>query len=240
MQDFAYGTLTAGVAASETTVTSAEFADLPAVSSGATYIPITLLNDLLRTHENVWITNHVLGATTATVLRGKEFTTAQDWANGTRWVCAVTLRDVPWVLSAAALPADAHTGMRAVVSDKGEVWDKTYAQGWLGSVHGNREDMGRSVDGTASPANGMSMMVRALTYAGTTSAAGILSVPLPNGGFPNRLVTAAITRASGTWFMPVIEAASTSKTALGVLCQTAAGTTLNSAGVTVGVIAIGY
>lgn len=238
--DFSFGTLTSAIAAADTSISSAEFSPLRVLSSGVGYVPIVLLDPANRLYEVVWMSSHSSSATSGTFSRAQEGTTARDWPAGTQWIAAPTARDLVSVGAATALLSDGHVGMRQIMTDKGEVWEQTYAQGWIGYVRANREDMGRSVDGTASPANGMVPMVKALTATGTTNASGVAVIPLPNGGFPNRLVTASLTRASGTWFMPVIEAASTSKTAIGVLCQTGSGAVLASAGITVGIIAVGY
>lgn len=238
--DFAFGTLTSAISVSDTTLSSADFSAIRVLSSGASHVPIVLLDPTTKVYETVWLTVHSSGATSATVTRGKEGTVALEWPAGTQWICSPTTRDIVSANSLAGLPSDAHVGMRVAVSDKGETWAKTLNQGWLGELRGNREDTARCIDGTAQAANGFVPIFKALTHAGTTNGSGILAVTLPNGGFPNRIITASLTRASGTWFMPVIEAGSTTRTTLGIICQTGVGTVLASAGVTIGIIAIGY
>lgn len=240
MQDFAYGTLTVGIAASDTSVASNEFSELPAVTSGSTYIPIELVNDLTRQHETVWITNHTAGSTSATIARGKEFTGALDWPNGSRWVCAVTPRDLLGFLSEAALPSDANVGMRALVGDKGEVREKTLLQGFLGYARMNGADMGRAVDGTTSHPAGAVPQAKTWVGTGTTNGSGLVTFAIPNGGFPTRVVTAQLTKATTTWFVPTVDAGTTTKTVLGVLCQQAVGSVLGTTAVIIDITAIGY
>lgn len=239
--DFMYGTLTSAVSLSDTSLSSSEFSGVRTISGTSTFTPIVLLDPSSRRYEVVWLTTHGTGATTATVLRGKETSVAQDWPAGTQWLASPTTRDVVSNgFAGTGMVADAHVGMRQAITDKGEVWEKTLFQGWLGTVHANREDMGRAVDGTASPANGNTMMVKAFTAQATTNASGIATFAIPNGGFPTRTLTASITRATTTWFNPIIDSGTTTKTVLGVLCQSAAFTPLASTAVILGCIVIGY
>ncbi len=68
-----------------TTLTSSELADLPAVS-GSDYIPITLDPDSTGgAPEIVHITAHSASATTATIARGQQGTTAREHAQSIKW-----------------------------------------------------------------------------------------------------------------------------------------------------------
>jgi hypothetical protein len=131
--NYAFGTLTAAAAISDTTLTSADFATrLSSGLSTTTYVPITLQDPSTGVYEIVWANAHTAAATTCTVLRGREGTTARAWGNGTLWVVAPTLRDgVLPVANRAALPTDPHVGLRAFIQDEQLVLERTLA-GWMG------------------------------------------------------------------------------------------------------------
>lgn len=91
--NFKNGTLTAGVNAAATTLSSAGFAALPEVAGGDT-MPLVL--DPAATAgapEIVSITAHTAGATSVTVTRGAESTTARSHSAAVEWVHAATARD---------------------------------------------------------------------------------------------------------------------------------------------------
>jgi len=96
--DFVSGTvddnpLTAGA----TTLTSTELADLPAISSSEHAV---IVLDPDGTQEIVYVTAHTASATTATILRGQEGTTAVSHAQNTSWVHGPVASDYsPWDLA---------------------------------------------------------------------------------------------------------------------------------------------
>jgi hypothetical protein len=130
--NYAFGTLTSALSVSDTTVNSAEFSTrLASGLSTTVYVPITLQNPTTGVFEIVWANSHTGAATSATVLRAKEDTTALVWPSGTLWSNAPTVRDgVLLVSTRAALPADPHIGLRALIQDENLVVEWNLSSGW--------------------------------------------------------------------------------------------------------------
>lgn len=238
--DFQFGTLTATVAISDVVLQSAEFAPLPTHFSTGTYFPIILLNPALKVHEKCWLVAHSSSSSSATFVRGREGTVAQTWPAGTQWVTGPTLRDTLLPTSSSALASDPHVGLRALIADKAEVWESTFAQGFLGSVRAVAADMGRAPDGTTSHPNGRVPIMKAWTATGTTDGSGLLATTIPNGGFATRLVSVTATRYDVTTaFVPTISAAST-RTVITILASNTGTGAVASSSITVGIQAVGY
>lgn len=238
--DFQYGTLTATASTSDVVLQSAEFASLATGYSTENYFPIILLNPATKVHEKCWLVAHTGGSTSATFVRGRESTAARDWPSGTQWVTGPTIRDVTYPGNSTLLPSDPHVGMRGMFIDKLETWEYTYLQGWQGSVRAVAADMGRAIDGTTSHPTGRVPQMKMWTVSGTTTAGGILSTAIPNGGFPTRLMSAVCTRyASSTPVFFTLDATSTNTT-LNILCSVLAGTPAVSVATQVCVMAVGY
>ena len=128
--NYIYGQLTKSATSLDTKLTSPGFTILPANLSTTRYMPITLADDSARRYETVWITGHGAGSPTVTVVRGREATIAKRWALGSLWRCAPTARDFLTVVdTSAALPSDAHLGMRVVVHDEWRTLEKVPG-GW--------------------------------------------------------------------------------------------------------------
>lgn len=125
--NYSFGALTGAAAISDTTLTSTDFSTRLASSLSTTnYVPLTLQDPSTGNFEIVWVTAHTAAASTCTVVRGKEGTSARAWGNGTLWVCAPTLRDgVLPVANRAALPADPHVGLRSFLQDEQCLVDRT-------------------------------------------------------------------------------------------------------------------
>jgi hypothetical protein len=121
--------LSAGCTALDTTLSSTGFNNLPTISGGSAYIPMVLANDAQGKEEVVWVTNHTAAATSVTVVRGREGTTAQAFSAGDVIRCTPTLRDVISSYTRSTLPADAHYGMRSVLTDENITVEKT-STGW--------------------------------------------------------------------------------------------------------------
>lgn len=88
------GALDSGIAAADTTISSPGLAALPAIAAPA-YVWICM--DPLRAAgapEWMKITAHTAGATTATVTRGEEGSTARDHLTSTDWVHAVAASEL--------------------------------------------------------------------------------------------------------------------------------------------------
>jgi hypothetical protein len=118
--NYAFGLLTQAAQVSDTTLTSTDFGTrLPSALSTTTYVPITLHDPSAGIYEVAWANSHTAGASTATVLRGRENTTSLTWPAGTMWTVAPTLRDgVLPVANRAALPIDPHVGLECLVQDE--------------------------------------------------------------------------------------------------------------------------
>lgn len=131
--NYAFGALTSSAAISDTTLTSTDFsAGLPSGLSTTTYVPMTLQDPSNKLYEIVWVTAHTASATTCTVVRGKEGTSARAWGSGTLWTVAPTLRDVVLPVSTrSALPVDPHVGMRAYIIDEQVQVEYVLNVGWL-------------------------------------------------------------------------------------------------------------
>ena len=87
--DFKYGTLSAGIGASDTTITSAEFADLPVVSSPDTMDIVLNPGEVGGDAEIVTVTAHSSASTSVTV----SSRSGSAHGSGTQWVHAVTAAD---------------------------------------------------------------------------------------------------------------------------------------------------
>jgi hypothetical protein len=240
IRDFHFGTLTAAASTSDTVLQSAEFAPLSSGYSTGNYFPIILIDPAVKVHEKCWLVTHGAGSNSATVVRGREDTAARDWPIGTQWVTGPTIRDALTPASSSSMPADPHIGMRSVVLDKSEVWERTHAQGWQGSVKATAADMGRAIDGTTSHTAGRVPVFKSWTASGTTNGSGILSTSIPNGGFPTRLISVNCTRYGVSTAVFFTLDASTTATTLAILCSVLAGTPAASVAVAVCVQAVGY
>jgi hypothetical protein len=174
--DFVFGTLTSAAAVSDTSLASADFASLSSGYNTGNYLPLVLLSPATHQHEKCWVTAHGSGATTATVVRGRESTSAQSWPSGTQWIVAPTLRDVMVPTNSTALPADPHVGMRGLMIDKSEVRQYTRYGGYQADVGvAIPSQIGKVRAGTAIP-DGQAMIMRSGYATGTTDAAGQFTV----------------------------------------------------------------
>lgn len=90
--DFVFGTTDTALTATSTTVSSPALSRLPAVASpdSAAFI---LYDNAAGAYEIATITAHAAGATTATVTRGQEGSTAQSWSSGATWQHGPTVVD---------------------------------------------------------------------------------------------------------------------------------------------------
>lgn len=92
------GTLASGVSDSDTTMSSAAFSVLPEiVGASGEILAITIDPD--GTAEIAHITAHDTAATTATVERGAEGTTAASHSAADKWVHAPTVEDFRFVVN---------------------------------------------------------------------------------------------------------------------------------------------
>lgn len=129
--NYAFGALSQAAQMGDTTLSSNDFATkLPSGLSTTTYVPVTLHDPGSGTFEIVWANAHTAGATTATVLRGREGTTTALWPAGTLWTIAPTLRDaVLPVATRAVLPTDPHVGLECLIQDEQTIIER-YQASW--------------------------------------------------------------------------------------------------------------
>ena len=238
--DFQYGTLTAAISVSDTTLSSAQFTGLSSGYNTGNYFPLILLDPAARTHEKVWLVGHSASSADITVVRCRESTAAQAWPSGTQWVSGPTIRDTLLPAASTSLPTDPHIGLRGVFLDKHEVWERTDTQGWLGSVRATAADMGRAADGTTSHTTGRVPQMKMWTATGTTNASGQLTAAIPNGGFTTRLLSAVATRYATTpAYVPTIDNASTNTNIIILASNTGTGIVASTA-ISVCILATGY
>ncbi len=102
--NFSEGSLSAGVGSGDTSMTSANFASLPAITSGTGNL-LALTIDPEGAKEIVHVTAHTASSTTVTVTRGREGSTAAAHASAIAWVHAPTAEDFPSV-TASRLPGE--------------------------------------------------------------------------------------------------------------------------------------
>lgn len=91
------GALSAGLATTDTTMSSAGLADLPGIDStqhAALTLFATDTDGRVTQREVVYVTAHTAGATTATIARAEEYSDAQTWSAGDKWVHGPTAEDV--------------------------------------------------------------------------------------------------------------------------------------------------
>lgn len=94
------GALTAGLSVSDTAMSSAGLATLGTIDA-TNYAAISIFaadgNGRVLVKEIVWVTAHVAGASSATIVRAQETTSAQAWAIGSTWAHAPTVKDLEGV-----------------------------------------------------------------------------------------------------------------------------------------------
>lgn len=121
--DFVAGALSADMASGVTTMNSAGLADLPAI--GATeHAAITFwttdANGRVTKKEIAYVTAHTAAATSATIVRGKDGTTAQNWLTGDKWALSPVTYDEPVICTSATRPAAPYTPMMIYETDNAQ------------------------------------------------------------------------------------------------------------------------
>lgn len=76
-----------------TTLTSAALQDFPAITSREYAVIVLDPRGVSGLPEIVWMTAHTGGATTGTIVRGREGTAARQHIQGTRWAHSATVFD---------------------------------------------------------------------------------------------------------------------------------------------------
>lgn len=234
------GTLTTAAAISDTTLASSAFAALGTGYTTGLYLPLTLGDG--TNFELVWLTGHTAASSNATVVRGKEGTSARAWPAGTQILCAPTVRDGREVVLRANLPSDAAYGETKVVVDEGITVMKTATAGWQAAVGvANPTDFGRRTDGSTIPVSSAVMMRGGRVTANTNGSgqiAGTFEVPFPNQCF--RVIPAWISGGTTNFFSLGI-AAVTASGFTAFLYNSASGASATTGiSVTLDYIAVGY
>lgn len=91
--DYVFGSIDAALAAGDTSLSSPALARLPVVSGGDV-AAVTLHDSETGAYEIVHVTSHAAAATTATILRGREGSTARAWVSGAAWDHGATAMDM--------------------------------------------------------------------------------------------------------------------------------------------------
>lgn len=102
-QNFWTGTLSAQLASNGTSMSCEELATFPAVTG--TNVAVFVIGPSSGTAEVVYCTAHTASATTATITRAQDSTTALTWASGTTVICSPVVTDLPVVLTDAEYDA---------------------------------------------------------------------------------------------------------------------------------------
>lgn len=191
-RDYVAGTLSTAAAISDTALVADIFAGLPTDYSTTKVLPLTIHDPSTNLFEVVWVTAHTGTSTTITVVRAREGTTARAWPSGSAVICAPTVRDGLIVSTLAGLPTDAHTGMRAMVSDKGDVRQRLNSGVW-GAAAGVAlaDEVGPQSGGTFPPASA-GIFLRAGHISGLTNGSGQVAVTYRTP-FPTATIAVTVT-----------------------------------------------
>lgn len=196
-QNYIIGTLSTAAAISDTTISAAIFSGLATDYSSTKYLPLTLHDPTSGVFEVVWVTAHTAASTSVTVVRAREGTTAVAWPSGSHIMCAPTIRDALSASTLAGLPSDAHAGLRAVVTDKGYVAERTGVGLWGASTGvALGDDIGPRRLGVYPPSNA-GLYLRAGHVTDATNSSGQISVAFRTP-FPSATVVVMITPTSAS------------------------------------------
>lgn len=192
------GQLSSPALIGDVTLNSTAFANLPGgVYSTGRILPLVLHDQASGLFEIVWVTAHVAAATSVTVLRAKETTTARAWPAGTQILQPPTTRDGVQVLTRAALPADASFGMRVALSDENVVVERAGA-GWGPSVGiAMASQVGPRRSGVAIPTSAVVTATGGHRSGNTGGGNGTLTIAHASP-FPNATISTGITLVDST------------------------------------------
>jgi len=177
--NYLFGTLSAGIATSDLTINGAFLANLPAIS-GTTYCPLTLQDPVSGNFEIVHVTAHTASATSATVTRAQEGTTARSWVSGSFIANSPLAMDDGTVDTLANLNTNAaqyQIGALGVDSDNSRVHTMTNA-GWLSPMYAEPGANTPANDATVTPLSA-NIQFGSGTFSLTTSGAGIGTITIP-------------------------------------------------------------
>lgn len=204
IRDYLFGTLTNAATISDTTITCADFAALPATYSTSRYLPLVLHDPALKVSEVVWVTAHVAASASVTVVRAKEGSTARAWPSGSQVLCAPTIRDGLPVYTRATLPTDAHIGQRVAVSDESVVVER------LGSTWGASVGLCQAAEAgprrTGTIPTTAVVTMRGGHKSGTSATGGLLTVTHPVA-FPTATICTTVSLVdAGVSCVPAVSA----------------------------------
>lgn len=191
-RDYVAGTLSTAAAISDTALVADIFANLPTTYTTTQYLPLVIHDPSTNLYEVVWVTAHSSTSTTVTVVRARESTTARAWPTGSYVICSPTIRDSLSTSTLAGLPTDAHTGMRAMVTDKGDVRQRLNSGAWAASVGVALADDIGPYGGGSFPSSSSGIFVRAAHLTGTTDSSGQIAVTYRTP-FPTATIAVAVT-----------------------------------------------
>lgn len=213
-RDYLAGTLSTAAAISDTALVADIFSGLPTDYSTTKVLPLVIHDPSTNLYEVVWVTAHSASSTTVTVVRARESTTARAWPSGSAVICAPTVRDTLTVSTLAGLPTDAHTGMRVMVSDKGDVRQRLNSGTWAAAVGvALADEVGPQSGGSFPPASA-GVFLRAGHVSGLTNGSGQVAVTY-RSPFPTATIAVVVTGRS-----PSVPIYSTDNaTASGFTCQ---------------------
>jgi hypothetical protein len=201
VRNYWFGTLKTAATISATTLSCDDFAPLQTNYSTDSYLPLVLHDPATKLFEVVWLTAHASAATTATVERGKESSTARAWPAGTQILCAPTVRDGTSPMARASLPSDPFVGERHTLDDEGFAVQGTFASGWQADVGvAVPAEYGKRQDGTAVPSFGVIIM-RGGKVSASTDALGQVQVTYASP-FPTQTLHVAPGWVSGGGVAP--------------------------------------
>lgn len=212
--NYVAGTLSTAAAISDITLSADIFASLPSDLTTTKYLPLVIHDPTANLFEIVWATAHTAASTSVTVARGRESTTARAWPAGSYVICSPTIRDALITSTLAGLPTDAHAGMRAMVTDKSYVTERTGAGAWgPSSGVAFADDIGPRRGGTF-PTVGAGLVLRAAFVTGVTDSQGKVSVTYRQ---PFTTATVAVAICASSPSVPIYSVAA--ETASGFTAQ---------------------
>lgn len=195
-RNYFFSTLAAPATISDTTLSCADFAGLPSNYTTSSYLPLVLHDPAAKVFEVVWVVAHLAAATTLTVERGKESSTARAWPAGTQILCAPTVRDGAPPLARSNLPTDPFVGERHTLDDEGIALQSTLNSGWQADVGvAVPAEYGKRQDGSAVPTTGVIIM-RGGQITANTDALGQIQVTYTTA-FPAQTLHATLGWVSG-------------------------------------------
>lgn len=239
--DYTFGTLSANAAVSDTSMSAAAFASLPSSPTASLYIPLVLQNPSTGAKEIVYITAHTAAATTVTVVRGMEGTTALAWGSGSTWSVAPTVRDGgAMAVTSSTNPASPHAGLTIVESDTWALKTKTVTAGWQAAVGLSlpAHFTATATNGGISPSATLQMRGGPL-FAVAPNGSGVLAVTFTIP-FPQGVITAWAQSMDGTKVIGDFTCESLTVNGMNIRMTDLNSVAVTAAGADISYVAIGF